>query len=75
MALFHNPQIATSGLVFAYDRANRKSYQGPPIQNRITSISPMTTSGTGYSFVGGSEYSDIPTIGPTLVQYSNIQNN
>ena len=75
MALFHNPQIATSGLVFAYDSANRKSYQGPPIQNRITSISPMTTSGTGYSFVGGSEYSDIPTIGPTLVQYSNIQNN
>ena len=75
MALFHNPQIATSGLVFAYDSANRKSYQGPPIQNRMTSISPMTTSGTGYSFVGGSEYSDIPTIGPTLVQYSNIQNN
>jgi hypothetical protein len=75
MALFHNPQIATSGLVFAYDSANIKSYQGPPIQNKLTSISPMTASGTGYSFIGGSEYSDIPTIGPTLVQYSNIQNN
>jgi hypothetical protein len=75
MALFHNPQIATSGLVFAYDSANRKSYQGPPIQNRMTSVTPSAHgSGTGYSFVTGSEVSDIPSVGPTLVQYSNIQN-
>ena len=76
MALFLNPQIVTSGLVFAYDSANRKSYQGPPIQNKLTSVTAVGHgSGTGYSFVTGSEYSDIPTIGPTLVQYSNIQNN
>lgn len=75
MALFHSPQIVTDNLILSYDVGNRKSYLGPPIQNRITSISPLTTSGTGYSFIGGSEYSDIPTIGPTLVQYSNIQNN
>ena len=75
MALFHNPQIVRSGLVFAYDSANRKSYQGPPIQNKLTSISPMTTSGTGYSFIGGAEFSDIPSIGPTTVQTCNIQNN
>ena len=76
MSLFLNPQIVTSGLVFAYDSANRKSYQGPPIQNKLTSVTAVGHgSGTGYSFVTGSEYSDIPTIGPTLVQYSNIQNN
>ena len=75
MALFHNPQIATSGLVFAYDGANRKSYQGPPIQNRMTSVTPSAHgSGTGFNFIVGSEVSDIPSVGPTLVQYSNIQN-
>jgi hypothetical protein len=75
MALFHHPQIVTSGLVFAYDSANRKSYQGPPIQNRMTSVTPSAHgSGTGYNFIVGSEVSDIPSVGPTLVQYSNIQN-
>jgi hypothetical protein len=75
MALFHSPQIVTDNLILSYDVGNRKSYLGPPIQNKLTSISPMTTSGTGYSFIGGAEVSDIPSIGPTLVQYSNIQNN
>ena len=75
MALFHSPQIVTDNLILSYDVGNRKSYLGPPIQNKLTSISPLTASGAGYSFIGGSEYSDIPTIGPTLVQYSNIQNN
>ena len=75
MALFHSPAAVTNDLTFAYDYANRKSYQGPPIQNKLTSISPLTTSGTGYSFVGGSEVVDIPSLGPTTVQYSNIQNN
>ena len=75
MALFHSPQIVTDGLILSYDVGNRKSYVGPPIQNRMTSISPITASGTGYSFVGGTEVSDIPTVGPTVTQYCNIQNN
>lgn len=75
MALFHSPQVITDNLILSYDVGNRKSYLGPPIQNKLTSISPMTASGTGYNFIGGSEYSDIPSIGTTLVQYSNIQNN
>lgn len=75
MALFHSPQVITDNLILSYDVGNRKSYVGPPIQNRMTSITPSAHgSGTGFNFIVGSEVSDIPSVGPTLVQYSNIQN-
>jgi hypothetical protein len=42
----------------------------------MTSITAQAHgSGTGYSFVTSSEVVDIPSIGPTTVQVSNIQNN
>lgn len=75
MSLNHSPKIVTDGLVFAYDTENKKSYKGPPIQNKISQITPRTQSGTGHDFIGGSEVVDIPSIGRTLVKTCQIQNN
>ena len=75
MSLNHSPKIVTDGLVFAYDTENKKSYKGPPIQNKISQITPLTQSGTGHDFIGGSEVVDIPSIGRTLVKTCQIQNN
>ena len=51
MSLNHSPKIVTDGLVFAYDTENKKSYKGPPIQNKISQITPRTQSGTGHDFI------------------------
>jgi hypothetical protein len=64
-----------SGLTMMYDLNNIKSYKGPPIQNLITGFTPMTASGTGYSFIGGTEDVVIPQLGLTTVKTSLIQNN
>lgn len=75
MALFHSPQIVTNNLALSYDTANRKSYQGPPVQNRLTGIGSSTGGSAGFSQVAGSEVVDVPTIGPTSVITNRITNN
>lgn len=76
MSLRNSPKIVTNGLVFAYDAENPKSYKGPTLTNLLSStISPYTTSGTGYDFIGGSEEVYIPTIGRTTATFCKIQNN
>lgn len=76
MALAQSPKIVTDGLVFGYDQNNIKSYKGPTIQNRATSIVAFDTgTATGYSSTGGTETVNVPQIGPTTVTYNIIQNN
>lgn len=75
MALTTNPRIVTDGLILSYDLANKKSYTSLAATNLCQYISPYNTSGTGYNFVSGTEYVDIPSLGPTLVQTCQIQNN
>jgi hypothetical protein len=74
MSILHSPNIITNGLVLAYDMNNRKSYTGPPLQNRLSSISATSASGTGYVITNGTEVVDIPTLGPTTVTFSLLQN-
>lgn len=78
MALTHSSSIVTDGLAFTYDSYNRKSYAGPPITNKTTTISTAGiggSAGSGYLATEGTELVNIPQIGPTLVKYVNIQNN
>jgi hypothetical protein len=64
-----------SDLLFYFDDKNIKSYKGPPISNLATSITPANQSGTGESYVSGTELVNIPTVGQTEVKFCNIQNN
>ena len=58
------------------DSNNRKSYTGPPIQNKTGGISfAGVGTGTGYVCTSVTEVIDIPQLGPTTVYTSNIQNN
>lgn len=74
MGIDISPKVSSNGLVFNYDTQNPKSYIGPPLRNHIQTISPNVTSGTGYVLTGGSEVVDIPTLGPTTVAFTNLQN-
>jgi hypothetical protein len=51
MALSHSPSIATSGLVFHFDAANRRSYSGSGItvNNLLSSIGGTLYNGVTYS--------------------------
>jgi hypothetical protein len=68
--------ISTSGLVFCYDTDNIKGYVGPEMRNTATSITAYAHgSGTGYSFLTGTETSYIPKLDATITNnYSDIQN-
>lgn len=68
--------ISTSGLVFCYDTDNIKGYVGPEMRNNATSITAYAHgSGTGYSFLTGTETSYIPNLDATITNnYSDIQN-
>lgn len=75
MGLSHSPKIATSGLVFALDAVNYKSYKGPAIQNVASTIVASTGSGTGYAISNATETYNIPGLGSTSVITTTIQNN
>ena len=76
MSITNSPSVVTSGLVFACDMSNRRSYQGPPITNLCTGIS-FAGGGTaaGYVCTNQTETVNIPQLGPTTVYTSYIQNN
>ena len=74
MALAGSPNIVTNGLVFAYDMNSRRSYKGPPLQNKLSSLSATAGTGTGYVLTAGSEIVNIPTLGDTPVTVCNLQN-
>ena len=67
--------IVTNGLVFSCDMNSRRSYKGPPLQNKLSGLSPTVTSGTGYVLTGGTEIVNIPGVGDTLVTNCFLQNN
>lgn len=71
-----NSKIVTDNLIFAWDSNNVKSFSGPAIRNVASSINALAHgSGTGYSFLTGTEVVYIPGLNTTLtVPYSDIQN-
>lgn len=75
MSLSNSPGIVTNGLVYLHDVNNIKSYSGPAIQNLAKSITPGSSSGTGYVITAGSEVVNIPQLGNVSVGYTLIQNN
>ena len=74
MALAPSPNIVTNGLVFAYDMNSKRSYKGPPLQNKLSGLSATAGSGTGYVLTASSEIANIPTVGELPVTICNLQN-
>lgn len=66
---------SSNGLLFAYDFLSTKSLVGPPIQNKLLTL---TTQGLGsstyYDATGGEETVYIPTVGETTAKYVLIKN-
>ena len=75
MSTNYGSRIVQDGLVVNYDVSNLKSYKGPPIQNLADRIQIDYGTGTGFSFIAGSEVVDIPQIGKVTTPYCLIQNN
>lgn len=75
MGLVNAPGIATNGLTFVYDQNNYRSYQGPAISNVTSFLTPNTATSNGFSMTSSLTVENIPTLGPTTVRYSTIQNN
>jgi hypothetical protein len=74
MALAQSPGIVTNGLVFAYDMNSKRSYKGPPLQNKLSGLSATAGSGTGYVLTASAEIANIPTVGELPVTICNLQN-
>lgn len=66
--------IVSDGLSFAFDTYSRRSYKGPPFQNKLSSLGATTGSGTGYVLTSSSETVNIPGVGDTLVTNCFLQN-
>ena len=75
MSIFNSKPISTDNLVFAYDSANIKSYKGPPIQNKLLSLTTQSLgSSTYYDATAGEETVYIPTVGETTAKYVLVKN-
>lgn len=73
---FSNSSSTSRNLVFAYDSGNVKSYVGPPIQNKLTTLSVGGTgTSTHYNSYAESEQHYIPGVGDRTVLINRIQNN
>ena len=66
--------IVTNGLIFSYDMNSRRSYKGPPLQNKLSGLSATTGSGTGYVLTSSTETVNIPGVGDTPVTNCFLQN-
>jgi hypothetical protein len=75
MSAFVGTEISNSGLVFAYDMGNKKSYAGPPIQNLLTQITVNTGSAAGFSITQTEELINVPELEITAIKNALVQNN
>lgn len=76
MTVAANPTIPTSGLVFAYDTNNLKSYKGPAMSNLAQGIQILGTgTATGYSSTASIQDEFVPNLGTMQVYTNTIQNN
>ena len=66
--------IVTGGLSFAFDTYSRRSYKGPPLQNKLSALSASTGTGTGYVLTSSTENVNIPGVGDTQVTNCFLQN-
>ncbi len=75
MGTYYSPETVNSGLVFAWDKDNQRSYRGPFIQNLCSVINPSATSGTNILYTTGYANIEIPTVGYlTNIPYVNGYN-
>lgn len=76
MSITQGPNTAGNGnLILSMDMYNTKSYSGPAITNIATAITPLTSSGTGYSFTSGTETVNIPGLGTQSCSFVEGYNN
>lgn len=66
--------IVNDGLAFAFDTYSIRSYKGPETQNKLSSLSATTGTGSGYVLTSSSEVVDIPGVGVVPVTNCFLQN-
>lgn len=64
----------TNGLVYLIDYNNQRSYTGPAIQNVANAIVANPVSGPSIEYTVGSQYVNIPNLGPMTVPFVNGYN-
>jgi hypothetical protein len=74
MAQFNGASPVSDGLVYLLDNSNQRSYVGPPIQNVANAITPNPVSGSNIEYTVGSQFVNIPNLGPMNVSFVNGYN-
>jgi hypothetical protein len=64
----------TNGLVYLIDYNNQRSYTGPAIQNLANALIANPVSGPSIEYTVGSQYVNIPNLGPMTVPFVNGYN-
>lgn len=64
----------TNGLVYLIDYNNQRSYTGPAIQNVANALVANPVSGPSIEYTVGSQYVNIPNLGPMTVPFVNGYN-
>jgi hypothetical protein len=74
MAQFIGAGPASNGLVYLIDSNNQRSYTGPAIQNVANAIVANPVTGPSIEYTVGSQYVNIPNLGPMTVSFVNGYN-